>query len=123
MRQTVRSQTRRKWEGRRARVMRRIGSTDRVYLTIYRSAKHIYAQLVDPITGRTITSASTRSKDVAAGLEVTGNVEAARRVGRAVAEQARERNIDKVVFNRNGFLYHGRVKALAEAAREAGLRF
>ena len=102
---------------------RRLGACDRTWLTVYRSARHIYAQLVDPRSGRTITSASTRSKSVAGDVKSTGNVEAAKRVGKAIAELARERQIDEVVFNRNGFLYHGRVKALAEAAREAGLRF
>jgi large subunit ribosomal protein L18 len=92
-------------------------------LTVYRSARHIYAQLVDPGSGRTIASTSTRSKAVSEGLASTGNVEAAKRVGKSIAELAQARQIEEVVFNRNGFLYHGRVKALAEAAREAGLRF
>jgi large subunit ribosomal protein L18 len=83
----------------------------------------MYAQLFDPRSGRTITSVSTRSKSVVGDLASTGNIEAARRVGKAIAEMARERNIEKVIFNRNGFLYHGRVKALADAAREAGLQF
>ena len=86
-------------------------------------AKHIYAQLVDPATGRTLATVSTRSKAIADGLASTGNVEAAKRVGKAVAELAREKQIERVVFNRNGFLYHGRVKAVADAAREAGLQF
>jgi large subunit ribosomal protein L18 len=90
---------------------------------VFRSAKHIYAQLVDPETGRTIGSVSTRSRAVRADVAATGNIEAAKRVGQAVAELAREKQIERVVFNRNGFLYHGRVKALAEAAREAGLQF
>jgi len=92
-------------------------------LTVYRSARHIYAQLVDPASGCTIASTSTRSKTVSGDAKSTGNVEAAKRVGKAIAELALERKIEEVVFNRNGFLYHGRVKALAEAAREAGLRF
>jgi large subunit ribosomal protein L18 len=78
---------------------------------------------VDAETGRTLVTVSTLSKDVREGLAATGNVEAARRVGKTLAGLARERQIEEVVFNRNGFLYHGRVKALAEAAREAGLRF
>ena len=85
--------------------------------------KHIYAQLVDPATGRTIGTVSTRSKAVPAGSRAPSNVEAAKRVGKAVAELAREKQIEQVVFNRNGFLYHGRVKAVADAAREAGLQF
>jgi large subunit ribosomal protein L18 len=88
---------------------------------VFRSAKHIYAQLVDS-DGRTLGAVSTRSKDVVGELQSGGNVEAAKRVGKALADLAREKKIERVVFNRNGFLYHGRVKALAEAAREAGLQ-
>ena len=116
------SRKRGKLLARKQRVARGLGASDRTRLTVYRSAKHIYAQLVDPGSGRTITSASTRSKSVVGDVGSTGNVEAAKRVGKAIAELARERQIEDVVFNRNGFLYHGRVKALAEAAREAGLR-
>jgi large subunit ribosomal protein L18 len=112
-----------KMAARRARVGGRIRRSTRTRLTIYRSAKHIYAQLVDSETGRTIGSVSTRTQGVAASLTSTGNVEAAKRVGKAIADLAREKQIEAVVFNRNGFLYHGRVKALAEAAREAGLQF
>ena len=108
---------------RKQRVARGLGVSDRTRLTVYRSARHIYAQLVDPGSGRTIASASTRSQSIAGGEQSTGNVEAAKRVGKAIAELALEKQIEEVVFNRNGFLYHGRVKALAEAAREAGLRF
>jgi large subunit ribosomal protein L18 len=104
-------------------VVRSIAGSDRPRMTVFRTSKHIYAQLVDPETGRTLLTVSTRSKDVSEGLSATGNVEAARRVGQAFAGAARERQIEEVVFNRNGFLYHGRVKALAEAAREAGLKF
>jgi large subunit ribosomal protein L18 len=111
------------WAARRVRVARKVASSDRVQLTVFRTAKHIYAQLVDPTSGRTIAAVSTRSKAVSDGLSSTGNVEAAKRVGKAVAELARSKQIDRVVFNRNGFLYHGRVKAVADAAREAGLQF
>jgi large subunit ribosomal protein L18 len=83
----------------------------------------MYAQLFDPTSGRTIASVSTRSKAVADGLASTSNIEAAKRVGKAIAALAKEKDIEKVVFNRNGFLYHGRVKAIADAAREAGLQF
>ncbi len=100
-----------------------IGTGARPRLAVYRSAKHIYAQLVDPVTGKTLASVSSRSKQVAGEGGGTGNVEAARRVGQAVAAIAREKQIDRVVFNRNGFLYHGRIKALGDAAREAGLKF
>jgi len=108
---------------RRVRVSKGMRFTDRVALTVYRSNKHIYAQLVEPVTGRTLTSVSTRSIGVVEPGGSTGGVEAAKKVGAAIAERARERHIEKVVFDRNGFLYHGRVKALAEAAREAGLQF
>jgi large subunit ribosomal protein L18 len=108
---------------RKQRVTRGLGVSARTRLTVYRSARHIYAQLVDPGSGRTLASASTRSESVAGNGQSTGNIEAAKRVGKAIAELALEKQIEEVVFNRNGFLYHGRVKALAEAAREAGLRF
>ena len=91
-------------------------------LTMFRSAKHIYAQIIDVPKGRTVASVSTRSKELR-DSGYGGNVDAAKRVGQKVAEVARGKEIQKVVFNRNGFLYHGRVKALAEAAREAGLEF
>ena len=88
---------------------------------MFRSAKHIYAQLISP-DGRTLCAVSTCSKQIASEAPVSG-IEAAKRVGKAVAELARGQQIDRVTFNRNGFLYHGRVKALAEAAREGGLQF
>ena len=113
----------RAWVGRRARTLRKTKGPDRPRLTVFRSAKHIYAQIVDPESGQTITTVSSRSKQVMGDSAGTGNVEAAKIVGKAIAAAALEKNIDRVVFNRNGFLYHGRVKALAEAAREAGLQF
>jgi large subunit ribosomal protein L18 len=123
MKAKIRSDKRRRLIGRRVRVRRSIERNDRTRLMVYRSSKHIYAQLVDPISGRTIATVSSRSKSVMGDASSTGNVDAARRVGKAVAELAREKQIEEVVFNRNGFHYHGRVKALADAAREAGLRF
>jgi len=119
----ARNRKRGKLLARKQRVARGLRASDRTRLTIYRSARHIYAQLVDPASGRTIVSTSTRSKGVVGDGRPKGKVEAAKRVGKAIAELALERKIEEVVFNRNGFLYHGRVKALAEAAREAGLRF
>jgi large subunit ribosomal protein L18 len=113
----------RAWIGRRGRTLRKIGTTDRPRLIVFRSAKHIYAQIADAETGQTIMTASSRSKQLMGDAAFTGNVEAAKIVGKAIAAAALEKNIDRVVFNRNGFLYHGRVKALAEAAREAGLQF
>jgi large subunit ribosomal protein L18 len=95
------------------------GTAARPRLTIYRSLNHIYAQIVDDEQGRTIAAASTTEKDL---RDATGgNVEAARRVGRAIAERALGQGISSVVFDRGGYRYHGRVKALADAAREAGL--
>ena len=113
----------RAWTSRRARTRRTVEGSDRPRLVIYRSAKHIYAQIVEAESGRTITTVSSRSKQVMGNSKATGNVEAAKTVGKAIAAAALEKKIDQVVFNRNGFLYHGRVKALAEAAREAGLQF
>jgi large subunit ribosomal protein L18 len=93
-----------------------------VRLSVHRTAQHIYAQVFDP-DSKVIASASTLQKDVAQGLKGTGNVEAAKAVGRAIAERARAKGITQVAFDRSGFKYHGRVKALADAAREAGLEF
>ena len=107
---------------RRRRVARTVAGSDRPRLTVFRSARHIYAQLVDPVTGATIGSESSRAKAIA-GEGAGGNVEAAKKVGAAIAAVAKDKQIEEVVFHRNGFRYHGRVKALAEAAREAGLRF
>ena len=106
---------------RRERVARKVAGSDRARVTVFRSSKHIYAQLVDP-SGRTLGAVSTRSEGVV-GSGGTGNVEAAKKVGAALAELAKRLEIQQVVFQRNGFLYHGRVKALAEAARAAGLQF
>ena len=106
--------------GVRTRIRRRVrGTQARPRLAIFRSLNHIYAQLIDDERAVTIASASTVEKDLHGGTG--GNVEAARRVGRAIAERARAAGIESVVFDRGGFRYHGRVKALADAAREAGL--
>ena len=91
-------------------------------LTVHRTPRHIYAQVFDP-ESHVVAVASTVQKDVAEGLKSTGNVEAAKAVGRAIAERARARGITQVAFDRSGFKYHGRVKALADAAREHGLEF
>lgn len=107
---------------RRQRAARSVANSDRTRLTVFRSARHIYAQLVDPVSGATLATASSRSTKIV-GAGGGGNVDAAKKVGAAIAAVAREKQIEEVVFHRNGFLYHGRVKALAEAAREAGLRF
>lgn len=94
-----------------------------VRLTVHRSSQHIYAQLFDGSGERVLASASTVQKAIATGLKGTGNIAAAQAVGRAIAERARAAGITRVAFDRAGFQYHGRVKALAEAAREAGLEF
>jgi large subunit ribosomal protein L18 len=102
------------------RIRRKVrGTGERPRLAIFRSLNHIYAQLVDDDAGQTLASASTVEKDLRGGTG--GNIEAARRVGRAIAERALAKGIEQVVFDRGGFRYHGRVRALAEAAREAGL--
>jgi large subunit ribosomal protein L18 len=95
------------------------GSAQRPRLTIYRSLNHIYAQVIDDEQGRTIAAASTTEKDLRGATG--GNIDAAVRVGRAIAERALSNGIESVVFDRGGYRYHGRVKALADAAREAGL--
>ncbi len=120
----VASMRRQAREKRQTRVRRKVrGSTERPRLCIFRSAKHIYAQIIEDTTGKTLVSASTVMAAVAEGQKYTGNKEAAKAVGTAIARKALEQNITAVVFDRNGFLYHGRVKALADAAREAGLSF
>ncbi len=109
---------------RQARVRRNIRGTEaRPRLSVFRSSKHIYAQIIEDQSGKTLAATSTVSKDIAGDLKFSGNVEAAKAVGTAIAKIALDKNIKQVVFDRNGFLYHGRVKALAEAAREAGLTF
>lgn len=108
---------------RQTRVRKKVtGSVERPRLCVFRSARHIYAQIIEDTTGKTLIAASTLSK----GSDSTafgGNVEAAKAVGKMLAEKALAQDIKQVVFDRNGFLYHGRVKALADAAREAGLTF
>jgi large subunit ribosomal protein L18 len=97
------------------------GTPERPRLAVFRSVKHIYAQVIDDRKGHTVVAASSIEKESAAGKG--GNVAGAKEVGRIVAERAKEKGITKVVFDRGGYLYHGRVKALADAAREAGLEF
>jgi large subunit ribosomal protein L18 len=103
-----------------ARIRRKVqGTSARPRLNVYRSLNHIYAQVIDDMQGLTLASASTVTTKLKAG----GNIEAAREIGKAVAERAKEKGVTKVVFDRGGYLYHGRIKALADAAREAGLDF
>ncbi|MDY0211999.1 MAG: 50S ribosomal protein L18 [Desulfuromonadaceae bacterium] len=109
---------------RQARVRRKVtGTADRPRLCVFRSSKHIYAQIIDDTQSVTVASASTQIKNLADGLAYTGNVDAAKAVGEKIARSALEKGVKNVVFDRNGFVYHGRVKAVADAAREAGLEF
>lgn len=109
---------------RHLRVRKKIqGTTARPRLNIFRSSKHMYAQIIDDVKGITLVAASTNDKELRASLGNGGNVDAAKQVGELVAKRAKAQGIDKVVFDRGGYLYHGRVQALADAAREAGLEF
>jgi len=115
--QTKRNETRQRVHARiRAKMS---GTAERPRLNVYRSLNHIYAQVIDDQQGVTLVSAST----MALKLKTGGNVAAAKEIGKAVAERAIEKGVKKVVFDRGGYLYHGRIKALADAAREAGLEF
>ena len=99
------------------------GTVEQPRLNVFRSLKHIYVQAIVDTTGETLTSASTLSPELQGGLKSKGNAEAAKKVGELIAKKCLEKGIQKVVFDRNGYLYHGRVKALAEAARTGGLIF
>jgi large subunit ribosomal protein L18 len=122
MKKKIPNAKRRMWLARKARTRTALERSERVVLTVFRSGKHTYAQLVDRASGNTLATASTLDSAIA-GEGSTGNVAAATRVGEAIARIAREKQIEEVVFNRNGFLYHGRVKAVADGARAAGLQF
>jgi large subunit ribosomal protein L18 len=116
-----RSEARKK---RHYRLRRRLsGVQERPRLAVFRSNKHIYAQIIDDTAKCTLAAASTLEKDISSGLEKTSNKEAASAVGKAVAKKAIDKGINTVVFDRAGYIFHGRVKALADAAREAGLQF
>jgi large subunit ribosomal protein L18 len=99
------------------------GTAECPRLAVFRSNKHMYAQIIDDTAQNTLVSASTLQKDVKANLEKTDNVEAAAYLGKVIAERALEKGIKDVVFDRGGFVYHGKIQALADAAREAGLNF
>ncbi len=99
------------------------GTPERPRLCVHRSSKHIRAQVIDDQTGRTIVSASSLDAEVKAQIKGGGNIAASKVVGKVVAERAKSKGVDKVVFDRGGYQYHGRVQAVAEAAREAGLNF
>ncbi len=112
------------WERRKARVRKRVkGTPVRPRLNVFRSNKHIYAQIVDDSTSTTLAAASTKSKDLAKALKDSKKIESAKKVGELIAKVAQGKGITKVVFNRSGYLYHGRIKALADGARAAGLDF
>ena len=109
---------------RKKRIRKKIsGNPERPRLSVFRSSKHIYAQLIDDDSGATLVAVSTLHPDVRQQEKVKGKIEDAKRVGKMIADEAKAKGITKVVFDRNGFLYHGRVRALATAAREAGLEF
>ena len=99
------------------------GTAERPRLAVFRSNNHMYAQIIDDTAHNTLVSASTLQKDVKANLEKTNNVDAAAYLGKVIAEKAIEKGIKDVVFDRGGFIYHGKIQALADAAREAGLNF
>jgi large subunit ribosomal protein L18 len=110
---------------RRKRSIRRslFGTTERPRLSVYRSSKHITAQVIDDFTGSTLVAASSLQDDVRGSLKTGANIQAAKAVGKAIAERAKSKGITQVCFDRGGRMYHGRIKALADAAREAGLKF
>jgi len=106
------------------RIRRKIsGNSGRPRLSVFRSLNHIYAQVIDDGSGKTLVAASTTEKDIRRDAPKAGNIQAAKLVGKVIAERAKSKGIEAVVFDRGGYIYHGRVKALAEAAREAGLKF
>ncbi|MBI5048214.1 MAG: 50S ribosomal protein L18 [Deltaproteobacteria bacterium] len=109
---------------RKRRIRRKIkGTSERPRFNVYRSNNHIYVQLIEDITGKTLVAVSTISKDIKNKVKDIKKAEAAKKVGEFIAKKAISQGIDKVVFDRGGFLYHGRIKAVADGAREAGLKF
>ncbi len=109
---------------RKKRVRKKVfGTLQRPRLTVYRSSRHIYAQIIDDTAGHTLVAASTMEKTMKAPAEGKGKIAEATAIGKLVAQRAKEKGIAQVVFDRNGFLYHGRVKAVSDGAREAGLDF
>ncbi len=116
------SKQRRQWRVRKA-VRHATEKNNRPRLSVHRSAHHIYAQVINDVTGTTLAAASTMDTDLKKSLKSTHNKDAAAAVGKLVAERAKKAGVEKVAFDRGSYMYHGRVKALAEAAREAGLSF
>jgi large subunit ribosomal protein L18 len=114
----------RQLEQRRRRVRKTImGTTERPRLNVFRSSAHIYAQIIDDIKGATLAAASSLDKSLRSSLKSTSSIEAAKAVGKLLADRAKAANVSAVVFDRGGRIYHGRIKALAEASREGGLQF
>ena len=113
------------FERRKRRTRHRLRKVERLKprLSVFRSGKHIYAQVIDDLAGRTVAAASTLDRDIRDGLKTGANRDAAAQVGKVIAERAKSVGVETVVFDRGGYLYHGRVKALGDAAREAGLNF
>ncbi len=113
------------YEKRKARVRTalKVAANGKMRLSVFRSGKHIYAQIIDDAKGATVASASTLDKEVRDNIAKSSNIEAAQYVGKVVAERAVKNGVSEVVFDRGGYVYHGRVKALADSAREAGLKF
>ena len=113
------------FERRKRRTRHRLRKVERLKprLSVFRSGKHIYAQIIDDLAGRTVAAASTLDKDIRDVLKTGANSDAAAQVGKVIAERAKSVGVETVVFDRGGYLYHGRVKALGDAAREAGLNF
>jgi len=107
----------------RVRIALKKAANGKPRLSVFRSGKHIYAQIIDDTKGTTVVSASTLDKEIRNNIKKSSNIEAASFIGKAVAERAVKAGVSEVVFDRGGYIYHGRVKALADAAREAGLKF
>jgi len=111
-------------ERRKLRIRKRMnGTSERPRMSVFRSAKHIYAQVVDDTAGKTLAHSSTLSREVRGDASEASKLDAAKKVGQAIAKLLLAKGIDKVVFDRNGYLYHGRIRALADAARATGLKF
>ncbi|MBI4682325.1 MAG: 50S ribosomal protein L18 [Nitrospirae bacterium] len=118
---TIKEEARKK---RHFRVRKRVsGTPEKPRLNVYRSVKHIYVQLIDDYAGTTLVAASSADKELKGKISSGGNIEAAKTVGKLVARRAADKGVKKIVFDRGGYLYHGRIKALADAAREGGLEF
>jgi large subunit ribosomal protein L18 len=119
------AQTSKQVERRKARVRRAVKTAAgaRVRLSVHRSSKHIYAQVIDDVKGATLAAASTLEKDLRGSLKTGADIGAAKAIGKLIAERATAKGVKDVVFDRGGYIYHGRVKALADAAREGGLNF